>query len=137
MMLPLLLAAVAFVHCVLCLLSVSGGWFSSLDNTVDFVSMLVMAFCAVLITAYPYHLLRPHGLNIMEYALSKSIVFGCCALPFLALMAYIYHTYGDGWRPVVVENVWSFSMAYVMCCWGFMIFLVTTSYDLRRQERNL
>ena len=134
MALPLTFAAVAFLHCLSILMIGSGWLFPAHDGEIDFSKMLIMAFCFVLMTAYPYHLLQPQRCNVKEYALIKSIVFGCCALPFLALLIYIYQTYGEGWRPLAVENVWSFSMAYVMCCWGFMLFLVSTSYDISRQD---
>ncbi len=134
MLLPLMFAAVAFLHCVLSLASVSLGLDSSADD-VPFLNMIFFALCAVLMTAYPYHLLRPRGRNIQEYACVKSIVFGCCALPFLAIMVYIFQTYGENWRPVAVENVWSFCMAYVSSCWGFMLFLMTTAYDLQHRPR--
>ncbi len=135
MMLPLLFAAVAFLHCSSILWVGSGLFVPAHSEEIDFFNMLIMAFCAVLMTAYPYHLLHPriYSADIREYALTKSIVFGCCALPFLALMVYIYQTYGEEWRPVMVENVWAFSMSYVMCCWGFMIFLLKTSHELRQQ----
>ena len=139
MALPLLVAAVAFVRCLLCLFSPDiGAVIPISENVVEFANMVIIAFCVVLMTAYPYHLLRPQlfSTDVREYALTKSIVFGCCALPFLALMVYIYQTYGEGWRPVVVENVWSFSMAYVMCCWGFSLFLVTTSYDMCHRQNQ-
>jgi len=136
MMLPLLFAAVAFLHCLSILWMGSGLFVPAHGEEIEFFNMLIMVFCAVLMTAYPYHLLHPQSfsVDIREYALTKSIVFGCCALPFLALMVYIYQTYGDGWRPLAVSNVWSFSMAYVMCCWGFCLFLVTTSYDMCHQN---
>ena len=137
MALPLTFAAVAFLHCALCLISSDTGLIIPAgEDTIDFTNMLIIAFCVVLLTAYPYQMLKPNVRNIEEYAIVKSIIFGCCALPFLALMAYIYQTYGEGWRPVVVENVWAFSMAYVMCCWGFSLFLVTTSYDMCHRQNQ-
>ena len=96
--------------------------------------MLAFSFCAVLTTAYPYQLLRPNEREVWAYAQAKSAVFGMCAFPFLLLMVYIYQKYGEE-KPLAISHVWDFCMAYVMCCWGFMLFLLTTAYDLKNQQR--
>lgn len=137
MTLPLLFAAVAFVQCILSLAAVDLGWnYPVSESSNHFSGMLIFAFCLVLMSAYPYHLLRPSGLEVKNYVQTKSFIFGCCALPFVAIMAYISQVYGEGlWYPQAVRNVWEFSIAYVACCLGFMLFLVTTAYDLQHQRR--
>ena len=135
MMAPILFAVGAFIYCVLGLVSVHLGWnFPVLGSENRFVNMLVLAFCAVLMTAYPYHLLRPDDQEVWTYAQVKSAVFGYCALPFLWMMVYIYQTYGENWQPLVVNNIWDFCTAYVICCWGFMLFLLTTAYELKNKK---
>ena len=138
MTLPLLFAAVAFVHCILGLTSVDSGWnFPASESSDHFTGMIVFAFCLVLMSAYPYHLLRSDGREIKDYAKDKSIVFGFCALPFLAIIVYISQIYAeDAWRPQAIRNVWEFCVSYVMCCLGFMLFLVTTAHDLLSQRRR-
>lgn len=132
---PIVFAVVAFIFCVFNLLAVHFNWsFPVSDSPYHFANMLILAFSAVLMTAYPYHLLRPSGREIWTYAQAKSAVFGFCALPFLLLMVYIYQQYGEEWRPLAVNNVWEFCMAYVICCWGFMLFLLTKAYELKNQQ---
>ena len=132
---PVLFAIVAFVYCVISLVSVKYGWNFPVSNSENhFVNMVILAFIAVLITAYPYQLLKPDNREVWTYAQAKSAVFGYCALPFLWMMVYIYHTYGENWRPQSVQNVWDFCFAYVACCWGFMLFLLTTAYNLKQKN---
>lgn len=137
MTLPLMFAAVAFAYCILRLATVSSGWYLPVNESPNhFMMMIVFAFFAVLTTAYPYHLLRPDGLELKNYAQIKSLVFCCCAIPFLAILVYISRMYAlDLWLPLAVRNVWNFAMAYVICCFGFVLFLMTTAHDIQSQRQ--
>lgn len=134
-MAPIMFATVAFFYCAFNLLSVCLGWnFPVRDSENHFANMLILSFCAVVMTAYPYQLLQSSKCDVWTYVREKSAVFGMCSVPFLLLMIYIYQTYGEG-KPLMVSNIWDFCVAYVMSCWGFMLFLLVAAYDIKNWQK--